>query len=322
MAAEVPDAMAWLDFEQPPGQVQTLFFDVDLAVRSKIHRGVRLQWLPRTPDGERRLRRHMRVLDKMHVEEIVVERAADGSWVQRFVEGANAGTRFIATFEPAEASTTRVRMEAFVGPKGFAQGLGKLSPLGLEKAMKRLLGEYKRAFQGYQPGRARGAVLAALSGANRWAPAMRALDDGHRRSVVATLLETAWSIACIDDAPDEGERDAMRAVVAALWNTTIDPVAEERMVGAAIEAVKKQGAATRCATLGAKLKMLGFGELGVHIAALVAEVSHGLDPSELDALRMLACAAGVSDQTLHDLVRTTEEALAGGDPLARMSTFV
>ena len=188
--------------------------------------------------------------------------------------------------------------------------------------MKRTLGEYKRALQGYQPGRARGAVLAALSGASRWAAAMRGLDDAHRRSVVATLLETAWSIACIDEAPDDGERDAMRAVVAALWNTTIEPAAEERMVNAAVEAVTKQGAATRCAALGAKLKALGFGELGVHLAALVAEVSHGLDPTELDALRTLAQSAGVSEQTLHDMVRHTEEALAGGDPLARMSTFV
>lgn len=303
-------------------EVQALFFDVDLAVRDKIHRGVRLQWLPRTPDGERRLRRHMRVLDKLQVEEVVIERGADGAWVQRFVEGPNLGTRFVANFEPGEGAMTRVRMEAFVGPRGFAQGLGKLSPLGLEKAMKRTLGEFKRALQGYQPGRAHGQVLAALADAGRWSTAMRGLDDARKRSVVSTLLETAWSIACVDEGPDEAERDAMRAVVAALWNTALDPAAEERMVKAAIDAVAKQGAATRCAALGAKLRSLGFGELGVHVAVLVAEISHGLDPAELDALRALAQAAGVPDETLHDLVRRTEEALAGGDPLARMSTFV
>ena len=137
MAGDVPDATTWLDFERPPPVVQALFFDVDLAVRNKIHRGVRLQWLPRTPDGERRLRRHTRVLDKMHMEEVVVERGPGSSWVQRFVEGASAGTRFVATFESVEPAMTRVRMEAVVGPKGFAQGLGKLSPLGLEKAMKK-----------------------------------------------------------------------------------------------------------------------------------------------------------------------------------------
>jgi len=322
VATAAPSATTWLDFERPVAQVQALFFDVDLAVRDKIHRGVRLQWLPKTPDGERRLRRHMRVMDKMQVEEVVVERGAGGSWVQRFVEGPNAGTRFVATFEPGEGQSTRVRMEAFVGPKGFAQGLGKLSPLGLEKAMKRTLGEFKRALQGYQPGRAHGQVLAALEGAGKWAAAMRSLDDVRRRLVVSTLLETAWSIACVDEEPDDAERDAMRAVVAALWNTALDPAAEERMVRGAVDAVAKQGAGTRCAALGAKLLSLGFGELGVHVAVLVAEVSHGLDAAELDALRVLAKAAGVPDETLHALVRRTEDALAGGDPLARMSTFV
>lgn len=287
VATAAPSATTWLDFERPVAEVQALFFDVDLAVRDKIHRGVRLQWLPKTPDGERRLRRHIRVLDKMQVEEVVVERGAGGSWVQRFVEGPNAGTRFVAVFEPGEGGASRVRMEAFVGPKGFAQGLGKLSPLGLEKAMKRTLGEFKRALQGYQPGRAHGQVLAALADAGRWSAAMRGLDDARRRSVVGTLLETAWSIACVDEGPDEAERDAMRAVVAVLWNTALDPAAEERMVKAAIEAVARQGVETRCAALGAKLQTLGFSELGVHVAVLVAEISHGLDPAEP---RRAACA--------------------------------
>jgi len=93
-------------------------------------------------------------------------------------------------------------------------------------------------------------------------------------------------------------------------------------VRAAIDAVSQQGAGTRCAVLGERLATLGFGELGVQVAVLVAEISHGLDPAELDALRTLARAAHVTDETLHDLVRRTEDALAGGDPLSRMSTFV
>jgi hypothetical protein len=315
-------ANTWLDFERPLAEVQTLFFDVDLAVRDKIHRGVRLQWLPRTPDGERRLRRHVRVMDMMLTDDVVVERAKDGSWVQRFVDGPNAGTRFVVTFEAVEASLTRVRMEAFVGPRGFAQGLGKLSPLGLEKAMKRVLGEYKRALQGYEPGRARGAVLASLAEMGRWTTAMSGLDEARRKSLVATLLETAWSIACVDEGPNDAERDAMRAVVAALWHTTIAPAAEERMVHAAVEAVAKQGADERCAELGARLAKLGFGELGVRVAVLVAEVSRGLAPEELAALTVLAQAAGLPEGALAGIVRSTEEALAGGDPLARMSTFV
>ena len=60
----------------------------------------------------------------------------------------------------------------------------------------------------------------------------------------------------------------------------------------------------------------------MQIAVLVAEVSHGLDPAELGALRALSQAAGVPEETLQDLVHHTEEALAGGNPLSRMSVFV
>jgi len=105
-------------------------------------------------------------------------------------------------------------------------------------------------------------------------------------------------------------------------NTALDTAAEDRMVHAAVDAVAKQGAGARFSALGAKLKDLGVVELGMRLAVLVAEVSHGLDPSELDALRTLAQAAGVSDDELQTLVRRTEELLTGDDPISRMSRFV
>jgi len=325
MADEAPDAAVWLDYDRPIEAVRALFFDVDLAVREKIHRGIRLQWLPRTPNGERRLRRHVRVLDKIHAEEIVIEPGPEDAWVQRFVEGPSMGTRFVAHFEPlvlaSSAAGTRVRAQAHVGAKGFAQGLGKLSPLGLEKALKRILAEYRIALQGYEPGKARGAVASVLSDASHWTAAMAGLEDPGRKRVIGALLETAWSVAAADEGPDEAERDAMRAIVSRLFGTTLKPEIEERMVVAAVRAVTSQGAGERCAALGVKLKGLGFGRLGVQLAVLVAEVSRGLDPSELVALRELAEAAGVGDDELKAILRRTEEALAGGDPLARMSTF-
>lgn len=319
---KVPGASAWLDFERPVAQVKALFFDVDLAVRGKIHRGIRLQWLPRAPGGERRLRRYLRVLDKMVAEEVVIERGADDTWVERFVEGPNAGTRFVGHFDEQGPTLTRVRLEAWVGPGGFAQGLGKLSPLGLEKAMRRVLGEYKLALQGYEPGHARGAVLTALSSATKWIPAMRALDEARRRQTVSVLLEVAWSIASVDDPPDEAERDAMRAVVAALWHTTIDAAVEERMVRAAVDGVTKHGTQARFTRLGEKLASVGFAELGIEIAVLLAEVSHGLDASELDALRTLTRSAGLPEETLTEAIRRIDLALSDGEPLSRMSTFV
>ena len=144
---------------------------------------------------------------------------------------------------------------------------------------------------------------------------MRSLDGAHRRKVIATLMETAWSIAASDDEVDPAERDAMQAVVASLWQTTLDPEKEEKMVRAAIDAVAKEGAATRCAALGGRLRELGFAELGVSLAVLVAEVSHGLAPAEIEALQQLAAAAGVEGSRLLDVIRRTEQALSGGAPL-------
>jgi tellurite resistance protein len=322
MPDDTPDAAAWLDFERPVDAVRALFFDVDLAVRSKIHRGVRLQWLPRSPDGERRLRRLLRVLDKMHEEVVVIEPGIGETWVQRFVDGPSAGTRFVGSFEPLDPDGTRVRMVAHMGPKGFAQGLGKLSPLGLEKALKRILLEYRLALQSYEPGKARGAVTAALSDVSRWAPKLSSLEEAEKKKVTGALLGTAWSIACADDEADPAERDALRAIISRLWGTELKPEVEERMVEAAMRAVSTQGVVERCTALGSKLKALGFGRLGVELAALVAEVSRGLDPAELLALRELAHAAGLDDEELKAILRHTEEALAGGDPLARMSTFL
>jgi hypothetical protein len=317
-----PTATAWLDFECPVETVRTAFLDADLVVRSKIHRGMRFQWLPRTADGEPRLRQQMTVLDKRIVEEVVLEEGPGQTWVKRFVEGPNAGTRFVARFDALSPKVTRVTMDAYVGKSGFALGLGKLSPLGLEKAMARVMGEYKKALQGYEPGRARGAVLQALAVAQRGSLAMRALDETKRKALTAALLESAWAIACVDEGPDEAERDAMRAIVAGIWHATLSAEMEERMVEAAVASIAKEGAAARCVGLGKRLKALGFAGLGLSLAVLVAEVSHGLDPAELDALRRLANGAGLDDRDLEDIVRDIDDALGGGETSSRVSRFV
>jgi len=320
--APPPPTVAWLDFDRPVEAVRSVFFDVDLAVRGKIHRGMRLTWIGKTPDGKRGVRQQMRVLDKLIVEDVLVDEGPDGTWVKRYLEGPNTGTRFVARFEPQGANGTRVTMEAHVGPQGFAQGLGKLSALGLEKAMKRTMSEYKLALEGYEPGRARGAVLAAIAEAQQGSLAMRSLDDGKRRQLASALLETACSIAALDEGPDEAERDALRAIVAALWGIPLEPAAEERMVRAAAASVAKEGAEARCETLGKRLLALGFPRLGVAIAALVAEVSHGLDPSELSALRRLAGAAGIDDAALMEIVRVIDRTLSGGEMVSTVSRFV
>jgi hypothetical protein len=315
-----PTASTWMDFEWPVETVRAIFFDVDHAIRARIHRGVRLKWLEKDATGARRIEQTMRVLDHWVVEELVVEEGPRATWVKRFVDGPNAGTHFVADFGAVEAGT-RVELRAYVGKAGFALGLGKLSPVGLEKAMKRTLAEYKRALQGYEPGRARGPVASVLSTWKTMTAPMSALDPKAKRAAIATLLETAWSIAAVDDPPDAAERDAMRAVVAVLWGTTIDAAAEERMVHAACGAVAKDAGA-KCDALGARLAALRLAELGVALAVLVAEVSLGLDPAELAALRRLTTAAGLDDAWLLEMIARVDDQLSGGDRASRMSVFV
>jgi hypothetical protein len=314
--------MVRMDFERPVADVRALLFDVELAVRSKIHRGVRLHWLPRQPDGTRRLWQQTHVLDWMQEEEVVIEEGPDGTWVKRFVDGPSLGSSFVATFEADGATRTRVELGAFLGPRGFAQGLGKMSPLGLEKSMKRLLGEYKRALEGYEPARTRDRVLAVVA---QWADAkasMRAMDPAQRRAVTGTLIETAWSIAALDDEVDDAEKEALRAVVTGLWDTSYGEAIEERMTRAALGVIGKQGAQARCEALGAKLKAIGMVEHGVAIAVLVAEVSHGLDPAELLALKYLAAAASMEEAELLAIVRRTDEQLFGVEDAAAISRFI
>jgi hypothetical protein len=114
----------------------------------------------------------------------------------------------------------------------------------------------------------------------------------------------------------------MRAIVNGIWHATLSPEMEDRMVEAAVKAIEKDGANARCVALGARLKALGFGGLGLSLAVLVAEVSHGLDPAELDALRRLASAAGLDDRDLEDIVRDIDGALGGGETSSRVSRFV
>lgn len=317
-----PTASAWLEFERPIETVRALFFDVDNAIRAKIHRGLRLKWLSKDANGERRIRQTMRVLDRMVTEEIVIEEGPSGTWVKRFVDGPNVGTHFTAHFDANGASASRVQLRAYVGKNGFALGLGKLSPVGLEKALKKLLGEYKRALEGYEPGRARGAVTTVLSTWTDMTGGMNALDRAARKATISTLLETAWSIAAIDETPDTAERDAMQAIVGVLWHTAIEKSAEDRMVQAACDAIGKEGVAKRCDVLGGRLKALGFAELGVALAVLLAEVSRGLDSGELEALRRLSGAAGLDDTWLTAMIERVDGQLSGGDSPSRMSVFI
>lgn len=311
MTDAAPYASATLDFARPPEVVRAQFFDVDHAIRARLYHGVTLRWLPPEASGERRIRQEIKVMSRFQHDDFVLEEGATGTWVKRFVEGPNAGTRFVATFDAGSEGGTRVRLQAIVPKAGFIQGIGKLSQLGMEKALQKFLEEHRRGLEGYEPGRARGRMREALDACRDLAAPMSGISEADRRAANSNLLEAAHVVAVADGEADAAERDALMAVARGICFVDLDEAGCERMVRGVLAAVKDQGIEARCDKIGGRLRAQGIGPLGVAVAALVAEVSHGIDPPELAAVARLGTAAGLDEAAIAALIQRVGAALAG-----------
>ena len=315
-------ASASIEIDKPRSVVRAQFFDLDHAIRRRIHHGVILRWLPPQEPGERRLEQEIKMMTRSHVDVFVVEEE-DGAWVKRFVDGPNKGGRFVATFtalagiggEPVadhEGRATRVKLEAFVGPSGFYAGLGKLSQLGLQKALEKTLEEHRRSLDGYEPGRARGAVTAVLVTMQPAVLDARQRAEGQQmRAVMTNLLEAACVVAVAGGDADDAERDVIREVARTLCFLDLDRAAVDKMVQNVAGAVASEGLEQRCDKVAARLAALALGEVGLGVATLVAQVSHGIDAPELAALSRLAAALGISENGLMDVVHRIDRGLSG-----------
>ncbi len=144
-----PFASVTLVIDQPMKVIEALFFDIDHALRAPLHEGVTLSVLPEGPGGELLLRQETQAMGRSQSEDIAIERAEDGAWVKRFAVGVNAGSRLVAHFTAEAAQRTRVQLQAFVPTGGFFIGIGRVSTLGMEKHLQRLLADYQRALADY-----------------------------------------------------------------------------------------------------------------------------------------------------------------------------
>ncbi len=308
--ADVPAAAsASLEIKKPVSTVRAQFFDLDHAIRARIHHGVTLRWLPPEAPGERRIEQEIKLMTRTHVDVVVVEEGEGGAWVKRFVDGPSKGTLVVGTFSEASAGGTLVRMEAFPGSIGYVGALGKLSQLGMQKSLQKLLDEHQRALEGYEPGRARGAVQAAVS-AMRTSALFAASGEGQGRAVMTNLLEAACVVAVADDHADDAEREVIQEVARSLCFIELDATAVDRMVQNVARAVRADGIEQRCDKVGARLASLGLAELGLRVAVLIAQVSHGIDAPELATLQRLAAASGIGEVTLRDLVHAIDQDLS------------
>ena len=211
-----------------------------------------------------------------------------------------------------QGRSTRVELTAHVGSMGYHAGLGKLSQLGLQKALEKTLEEHRRAIDGYQPGRARGAVkgvLEPMAGAVR--EARQRADGQNLRAVMTNLLEAACVVAVANGEVDDAERDVIREVAITLCDLELDAPAIDKMVENVAVAVAAEGIEQRCDKIAGRLAVLGLGEVGLGVATLVAQVSHGIDAPELAALSRIAAALGLGDDALTDVIHRVDRALEG-----------
>jgi tellurite resistance protein len=249
------------------------------------------------------------VLGRTVLEEYVVEEDA-GRWVKRFVEGPNAGGRYLIGFAAQSLDATKVEAEAHPPPKGFDNGLGRLSDLGVLKALEKLVADHRRALEGYEPGRVRGDVDKVLRALHELTAPIFARDKADQKAIFSNFLEAAAVTAISDDEADEVERHTMKAVAKMLCFVDLDDATIDRIVRGTSEAAKAEGIEARCEKIGMRLRKLGFGQLGVAVAALIAQVSHGVETRELAALQKIAGAAGLPDNELMQIVSKMDAMLS------------
>jgi tellurite resistance protein len=300
-----------VEIDRPVDLVRQQFFDIDHAMRDKVHDGVKIRWLPPREPGERRILQEVRVLGVLYADEILVE-FEDGTLIKRFVEGPNKGTVFVETFEAKSPSKTVAQIRAVVPLTGFKWAVGPIFKLAVKKALDKALMEHKRDIEGgYTPGRARGNVEAAIDFIRPLADRAKSMErDADRVAIIAPLIEAACVTAIADDELDDAERDAIRAVTHAIGVRPLDDAAIEAVVASSIDHTRRHGVEQRCNDLGAKLKKLGLAEEGLGVATLIAQVSHGVDQSELAALQLLARAAGVSEARLVEVIQRVDQSLS------------
>lgn len=312
----LPTAAASVEIARAPDVVREHFFDLAAAIATQPYHGVTLSWATES-DHEKRARQEIHVLGSAIVDDFVLEQGDGETWVKRFVEGPNTGGRYVARFE-ASPTGTRVEIVAHAPPHGFSFGLGKLSPLGLEKALRKMLGEHAKAIENYQfePGSTRAPVVGVLASLDDLTAPVLALGERERRAIVATLLEAASLVAIADHDADVAEREVMDEVARALCDRGLDDETRLRLVKGAERALSVEGMAARCEKLGARLKTLACAELGLAVATIVAEVSHGIDPPEMAALQKIAHGAGVPDAALASIMGRIDEEMTDALPLA------
>ena len=294
---------ASLRMERPVAEVRAQYRDIDHHIRNNVHPSIHYQWESGAP-GERKIKTTFRILGVPQFDISLLEDAADGSFVIRYVEGSNAGMVLVHKFVPLGSSATDVQLFADAPSSMGRKLLGPLFVAGARQVMKKALAEDKRDLEkgGFKPETAAGNLDAAFVPV---AP-LASRDPATKRLV----LEAACLVSAADGDVDPVERDALQRLVKVLRAESDTPWMTTR-IDDLTKLAASAGIATEAERLGGWLKANDIAKPALVGAAVVGLVSQGMSLGELALLRRLAIAGGITEEEVGPIVEAVDSALSG-----------
>jgi tellurite resistance protein len=284
-----------------PEQARAQYRDIDHHIRNHVHPSIHYQWEPAAP-GERKIRTTFRILGIPQYDVSLLEDAADGSFLIRYLEGTNAGMLLSHEFVEVEPGVTEVRLVADAPSTWGRRLLGPLFVIGARQVMKKALAEDKRDLEAglYQAGKAAGNVEAALSALVGKEPR----SEGQKWA----MLDAACLLCASDGHVESAEVDALERLSSAL-GAEVAPARLRARVDQLAELERSDGFSLEIERVAERLKTAGVGRDAVAAAAVVGLVSEGLSAGELGVLTHLATTTGVSEAELSGMVTAADAAL-------------
>ena len=285
-----------------PDRVREQYRDIDHHIRNNVHPSIHYQWEQAAP-GERKIKTTFRILGLPQFDVSLLEDAEDGSFIIRYLEGTNAGMVLVHRFVEVEPGVTEVQLSADAPSTLGRKILGPLFVVGARQVMKKALAEDKRDIEqgDFRPGAAAGNVEDAL--------ALLSAQRNASSAVKHAILEAACLISASDGSVDDAERDAIRRAAALLGANAAESDAGG-LLSRCLKLTQGERISAELDRVGAELAAGGVAHEGVLTAAVVGLVSQGLSLGELEALRRLASAAGLPEDSLGSLIEAADATLS------------
>jgi tellurite resistance protein len=129
------------------------------------------------------------------------------------------------------------------------------------------------------------------------------LNVPKQNEVFRAAVEAGYLTALADGEVDADEQSTMVRAIELLSVGAVIEWEADTLLEQCVERAKSDGAEARAAAVGKELAALGQAEAGLFFAALVARASRGIDKREAEVLKAIGAAAGVTTDTIRDIVK-------------------